>query len=68
MNANIYEYRHDRLIALELINISLTDTISSADLNTKWHSLRWLQKQLKLLGYSIVEQVPRGTLVTVYFK
>lgn len=68
MNNNIKEYRTDRLVKLDLVNITLTDSISMADLNTKWHSLAWLKKQLKILGFTIHDTYTHGNFVTVYFK
>lgn len=68
MNANIKEYRTDKLIQLDLVNITLTDTVSCADLHTHHHSVAWLKKQLKLLGYTINEQYVHGSFITVYFK
>lgn len=68
MNNNIKEYRTDRLIKLDLMNISLTDTVSCADLNTKWHSVKWLTKQFKILGLTIHDTYNHGNLITIYFK
>ena len=68
MNSNIKEYRTDRLVKLDLVNISLTDTMCCADLNTKCHSLIWLKKQFKLLGLTIHDTYNHGNLITIYFR
>lgn len=68
MNNNIKELKQDRLAQLDLVNISVTDELCCADLNIQLHSMSWLAKKLKALGYAICDQYARGNLVTVYFR